>query len=73
MATRNSRPKFGESNRDLYSIAALFWLVSLARVVVALVQHQVFGVDASLASAVVFVVPWALAPRLDATNSMRLR
>lgn len=73
MATLNSCPKCGGGNRDLYSIAALFWLVSLTRVVIALVQHEVFGVEASLACIFVVGVPWALAPRLGMANSMRVR
>ena len=46
MATLNSCPKSGRSDRDLYAVVALFWLASLANVVITLVQRDVFGIEA---------------------------
>jgi hypothetical protein len=73
MAMPNSCPKCGAGSRDLYLVAALFWVVSLARVLVALAEHEVFAVEASLASIFVIVVPWALTPRLRTTTGIRVR
>lgn len=73
MATFKSCPTCGARNRDLYVVAAVFWLASLSRVVVALVAHEVFATEASLAALFVVVVPWALAPRLGIATNMRAR
>jgi len=54
-------------------VAGLSWLVSLVRVVVPLVKHEVFGAQAWLAVLCVAAVPLVLAPRLEALASMRVR
>jgi hypothetical protein len=62
MATLISRLRCGARDRDLYAVAALFWLVSLLRVVEALAHHEVFGPQATAALLSVVIVPWALLP-----------
>lgn len=55
---------------ELLPVLAVVWLVSLARVVFALLGHEVFGADATLAALSVVGVPalgwnalWSLARR----------
>jgi hypothetical protein len=45
------------ADRDLLPVLALFWLVSVVRVVGALVRRETFGVEATLAMMAVVVVP----------------
>jgi len=73
MAKVDSCPTCQGRDRDLYAIAALFWVVSLARVLVTWIGHEPFGTEASLAALFVIVVPWVLAPRLGLSTSMRVR
>jgi hypothetical protein len=47
----------------LVATFAVFWLVSLVRVVGALVRHEVFAGESTLALIVLFAVPWLLVTR----------
>ena len=52
---RDGRSKLAD--RDLLPVLALFWLVSVVRVVGALVRHETFGAEATLALVAAVVVP----------------
>jgi hypothetical protein len=45
---------------DLLVVAALFWSVSLVRVVGALLRHETFGAEATLALMAVIFTPWVV-------------
>jgi hypothetical protein len=47
---------------DLVPTAAGLWLVSAARVVLALKDHESFHTEATLALACLIVIPWLLLP-----------
>jgi hypothetical protein len=52
--------------RDLKVLLAVFWLISAVRAVGALVRHEVFGAEATMALVAVLVLPWlALRPSPD--------
>jgi hypothetical protein len=72
MATLVSRLKCGARDRDLYAVAALFWLASLMRVALALVHGEVFGVQGTLALLCVVVVPWGLIAQNAVEHRRRL-
>jgi hypothetical protein len=55
--TRNERP----CDVDALAVVGLLWIVSVLQVAGALLRHEVFGVTSTLASAVVLVVPFAVA------------
>ncbi len=42
------------------AVVALFWLISLVRVVGALLRHEVFGAEATLALTAVLALPFVL-------------
>lgn len=48
---------------DLLPVAMLLWVGSAARVALGLSSGEVFGVEATLALACVFLVPWLLISR----------
>ena len=48
----------GHGERELLVVLALFWVVSLVRVVGTVVRHEVFGAEATLALMAVLVIPW---------------
>ena len=51
--------------RELLVGFALFWAVSLVRVVGGVVRHEVFGAEATLALMAVFGIPWLVFGRRD--------
>ena len=48
---------------DLLPAAALFWVLSVVRVVGAFARHETFGAEATLALMAVLWVPWLLVRR----------
>jgi hypothetical protein len=50
----------GYPDGDLLAVLALFWALSLARVVTNVLQHEAFGTAGSLALVTVLVVPWLM-------------
>lgn len=68
--TQAKRPKSSDQVRgsagstcpdaDLAPVLVPFWLVSVARLVVGVVRHETFGLDATLASAAALLVPLML-------------
>ena len=55
--------RWGE--RELLVGLALFWVVSLIRVVGGVVRHEVFGAEATLALMAVLGLPWLVLGRRD--------
>ncbi len=45
------------SDRELLPFLALFWIMSVARVVAAFVRHETFGAEATLAFLAVLLLP----------------
>jgi hypothetical protein len=43
---------------SVLAVFAIFWAVSLARVIAAVVRHEVFGGEETLALMAVVAVPW---------------
>jgi hypothetical protein len=56
---------------DLRPIALLMWVGSVVRVVLALIHHEVFGVEASLALFCVLLLPVAIARARNQFNTFR--
>lgn len=57
------RPAMGRGlrgDRDLLPIWVLLWVAAASRVVVALVRHESFWAEATLALIVVALIPWLL-------------
>ena len=48
----------GRGEPELLVVLALFWVVSLVRVVGAIVRHEGFGAEATLALMAVLAIPW---------------
>ncbi|HMJ54972.1 MAG TPA: hypothetical protein VK540_23010 [Polyangiaceae bacterium] len=64
---RGIRPKsaiiasaFGCADRELFAALLVFWVISLARVVVGVACHETFGAEGSLAFLAVLLVPWLM-------------
>jgi len=50
-------------DRDVVAVLALFWAISLARVVRGLVSHEVLAAEWTLALLALLAVPWLLRGR----------
>ena len=48
------------ANLDVLAAAVLLWTVSFARVVGAVLRHEIFGSDATLALMAIVAIPWLL-------------
>jgi len=61
-ATDHDHPREPDltNHRDLWVVGGLVWVASLVRVGVALVQHEVFGAEATLAAISVVALPWLM-------------
>lgn len=56
---RTLRDRFRGADRDLLPAMALFWAISAVRVVGALLRHEVFGTEATLALMALVAIPCA--------------
>jgi hypothetical protein len=56
--------RYGDTN--LLAVLVVFWVASIARVVSALVRHEIFGAEATLALMAVVAVPWHLGAKTRA-------
>ena len=45
---------------DLWPVFIVFWLASVVCVVVALLRHETFGTEATLAALAIVLVPWLM-------------
>jgi hypothetical protein len=57
-SARLARHRGRRADRDLLPAAALLWAVSLIRTVAALLWHEKFGAEATLALMAVVGLPW---------------
>jgi len=58
IARRDIPLDFAKGDSDLFPIALFLWICSAARVLVALLHHQAFDVEATLALLCVVGFPW---------------
>ncbi|MDP8998859.1 MAG: hypothetical protein M3O46_01970 [Myxococcota bacterium] len=52
-----------EGDRGMLLVLALFWLLSVARVVGGVLRHETFGGEPTLALMAVIAVPWLISGR----------
>ena len=50
-------PALADGDRDLFAIALVIWATGAFRVAMALVHHEVFGTEATLALACTLLIP----------------
>jgi hypothetical protein len=55
---QTQRAEGEQGDRDLLVVGLLLWVASVVRVVAALLEHEVFGAEASLALVCVVLIPW---------------
>ncbi len=52
---------FGMGDSDLVPVALVLWLATIARVVLAVLHHEVFGAEATFALFCAVLLPWFVA------------
>lgn len=66
VARRDLPLSMGVGDSDLIPVAVVLWLVTIVRVVLAVLHHEVFGAEATFALICAVVLPWFV---LRARNS----
>jgi len=58
VARRDLPLGIGVGDSDLVPVAVVLWLATVARVVLAILHHEVFGAEATFALSCTVLLPW---------------